>query len=82
MDIRDEEFMKSLLDQLESSNWDQYMNLCYNVIVMFPENIIKYDLNGKNKITSLDKILSHFEEKEDYEKCKKLKDIQDMLNNC
>lgn len=80
MDINEEEFMKSMLDRLENTGWDDYMNLCYNVIVMFPDQIMNHESNGKNKITSLGKILLHFEEKEDYEKCKKLKDIQDMLN--
>ena len=43
MDINDEEFMKSLLDQLENQSWDQYMNLCYNTIIMFPDQVLQYD---------------------------------------
>ena len=83
MDINDEEFMRSLLDQLENTSWDQYMNLCYNTIIMFPDQVLQYDENtAKHKVKSLNKIILHFEEREDFEKCAKLKSIQDQLKNC
>jgi hypothetical protein len=83
MDINDDEFMKSLLDQLENTSWDQYMNLCYNTIMMFPDQIFQYDeKTAKHKVKSLNRILKHFENKEDFEKCAKLKKIQDQLKNC
>jgi len=79
----DEKFMKSLLDQLENQSWDKYMNLCYNVIVMFPSQVLHYDTEtAQQRISSLDKIIEHFEEKEDFEKCAKLKEIQDQLKDC
>jgi hypothetical protein len=79
----DEKFMKSLLDQLENQSWDKYMNLCYNVIVMFPSQVLQYDTEtAQQRIGSLDKIIEHFEEKEDFEKCAKLKEIQDQLKDC
>lgn len=78
-----DEFMKSLLDQLENTSWDQYMNLCYNTIMMFPDQVLQYDeKTAKHKIKSLDRILLHFENKEDFEKCAKLKKIQDQIKNC
>ena len=83
MDFDNEEFMKRLLDQLENTSWDQYMNLCYNVITMFPDQVLHYDeKTAKHKIQSLDRILTYFEEKEDFEKCAKIKKIQDHLKNC
>ena len=82
MEYSDEEFMKSLLDQMETGSWDQYMNLCYNVIVMFPSHVLNYEeTTARNRIGSLNKIIEHFEEKEDFEKCAKLKAIQDQLKN-
>lgn len=78
-----EEFMKALLAQLENTSWDEYMNLCYNVITMFPDQVLHYDEEtAKHKVQSLDKILGHFEEKEDFEKCQRIKNIQDQLKNC
>jgi hypothetical protein len=83
MDNGEEEFMKRLLDSLEHTSWDEYMNLCYTVIAMFPDQVLRYDeKTAKHRIHSLDAILLHFEEKEDYEKCAKLKAIQDQLKNC
>jgi len=53
-----DEFMRSLLDQLENTSWDQYMNLCYNTIMMFPDQVLQYDeKTAKHKIKSLDRIL-------------------------
>ncbi len=83
MDFNNDEFMKSLLDQLENTSWDQYMNLCYNTIMMFPDQVLQYDeKTAKHKIKSLGRILLHFEDKEDFEKCAKLKKIQDQIKNC
>ena len=83
MDYSEEEFMKSLLDQMENGSWDHYMNLCYNVIIMFPSHVLDYDkTTAKNRIVSLNKIIKHFEEKEDFEKCAKIKALQDQLKNC
>ena len=83
MDINDEEFMRSLLDQLENTSWDQYMNLCYNVLMMFPAEVLEYDdKKTTHKIKSLNRILLYFEEKEDFEKCDNIKDLQDRLKNC
>ena len=83
MENSEEEFMRSLLDRLENQSWDQYMNLCYNVIIMFPNQVLQYDDSTPiQRVSSLDKIIQHFEEKEDFEKCAKLKEIQDLLKNC
>jgi len=82
MAFNDDEFLKALLAQLEHGDWDHYMILCYNVITMFPDQVLHYDeKTAKHKIHSLDRILKHFEEKEDYERCAKIKDIQDQLKN-
>mgnify|MGYP003638197823 CR=1 FL=1 len=84
MDINEEEeFMKSLLDQLENSSWDRYMNLCYTVIMMSPDKVLDHHgTTAQSRIASLDKILLYFEEREDFEKCARLKDLQDHLKNC
>ncbi len=82
MENNEEEFMRSLLDQLENQSWDRYMDLCYNVIIMFPNQVLQYDTStALQRVSSLDKIIQHFEETEDFEKCAKLKEIQDQLKN-
>ena len=50
---------------------------------MFPSHVLNYEeTTARNRIGSLNKIIEHFEEKEDFEKCAKLKAIQDQLKNC
>jgi hypothetical protein len=83
MENNDGEFIKFLLDQMEHSSQDRYMNLCYNVIMMFPDRVLDYhETVAPSRIASLNKIILYFEEKEDFEKCAKLKEIQDRLKNC
>ena len=79
MNLRDE-FFKLVLANLERNNYDEYMRLCYNILVMFPDEVINYDLRGdKTKIASIASMIKHFESKEEYEKCQKLKDLIDTL---
>ena len=83
MDKFNEEFMRSLLSNLENTSWETSKNICYNVLVMIPDQCVQYDeKTARHKLHSLEKILSHFEEQEDFEKCAKLKKIQDQLKNC
>tara|TARA_Y100000385_G_scaffold48236_1_gene44745 strand:- start:278 stop:529 length:252 start_codon:yes stop_codon:yes gene_type:complete len=80
MENNADEFMKSLLNQMEDSNKDRYMNLCYTIIMMFPDKVFDYRETVKeSRVASIDKIIFHFEEKEDFEKCAKLKKILDRL---
>jgi hypothetical protein len=81
MDERDR-YLRILLDNFEKLNYDDYMNLCYNMIMTFPQDVLTYDdVSAKHRIESLDKLISHFAEKEEYEKCNEIKKIQSLLNN-
>ena len=72
--------LKIILDNLEKLNYDEYMNLCYNIVITFPHDIISYnDISSIDKIKSLNKLILHFEEKEQYEKCNEIKRIQSKL---
>ena len=79
MNLRDE-FFKLVLANLERNNYDEYMILCYNILVMFPNEAINYDLQKDEvKIASIASMIKHFESKEEYEKCQRLKDLIDTL---
>ncbi len=79
MNLRDE-FFKLVLANLERNNYDEYMILCYNILVMFPNEAINYDLQKDEvKIASIASMIEHFESKEEYEKCQRLKDLIDTL---
>ena len=79
MNLRDE-FFKLVLANLERNNYDEYMILCYNILIMFPNEAINYDLQKDEvKIASIASMIKHFESKEEYEKCQRLKDLIDTL---
>ena len=81
MNLRDE-FFKLVLANLEKNNYDEYMRLCYNILIMFPDEAINYDLEGQDvKIASLSSMIKHFESKEEYEKCQRLKALIDTLES-
>ena len=72
--------LRFILDNLERLNFDKYMNLCYNIIVSFPHNILSYDdVSALQKMQSLDKLIAYFEEREEYEKCNEIKKVQTLI---
>jgi predicted sugar kinase len=81
MNLRDE-FFKLVLANLEKKNYDEYMRLCYNILIMFPDEAINYDLQKADiKIASIASMIKHFESKEEYEKCQRLKELIDALES-
>jgi len=49
---------------------------------MFPNEAINYDLQKDEvKIASIASMIKHFESKEEYEKCQRLKDLVDTLES-
>lgn len=72
--------LKLILDNLEKVNYNEYMNLCYNIIIAFPDDILSYSgIPDNQKVDSLNRLILHFEEKEQYEKCNEIKKIQSKL---
>tara|TARA_B100001057_G_C22818064_1_gene938274 strand:+ start:1613 stop:1861 length:249 start_codon:yes stop_codon:yes gene_type:complete len=78
MNLRDE-FFKLVLANLEKKNYDEYMILCYNVLIMFPDEAINHSVGDDVKIASIASMIKHFESKEEYEKCQRLKELVDTL---
>ncbi len=78
-EMRDD-YLKAFLANLERYNFDEYMSLCYNLMLQFPQDILKYDKQSVDvKINSLDRMINHFEGKEEYEKCQHIKKVQDVI---
>lgn len=78
-----DEFLKAILLNLEMYNWDEYMNLCYNLLVTFPQDALDHEGDSVTKVDSIDKMISHFEDKEEFEKCMTLKELRDVISkNC
>jgi hypothetical protein len=65
---------------LSSMNHEEFMEVFYNLMISSPEDILNYDESPQHKISKLDNLLRFFEEKEEFEKCAKIKEIQELIN--
>jgi|688.fasta_scaffold133654_6 hypothetical protein len=59
---------------------EEFMEVFYNLIISSPEDILGYDETPEHKIAKLNHLLEFFEEREQYEKCAKIKEIQELIN--
>ena len=79
MNLKDE-FLRLILLNLERTNPDEYMNLCYNVLIGLPKDVIDFDkATAHFKVEHIDRLIKHFEEKEQFEKCQQLKEIREKI---
>jgi hypothetical protein len=60
---------------------EEFMEVFYNLVISAPEDILNYDETLEHKIAKLDHLLKFFEEKEQFEKCAKIKEIQKLINS-
>jgi len=60
---------------------EEFMEVFYNLIISSPEDILGYDETPEHKIAKLNHLLEFFEEREQYEKCAKIKDIQELIKD-
>ena len=78
--MEDNKYLRYILENLEKLGYDDYMNLCYNIVVSFPHDILSYSyVSTLQRIQSLDRLIVYFEEKEQYEKCNEIKKVQTLL---
>ena len=74
-----DEFIRSLLLILEQTNFDEYMNLSYAVLMSSPSVILKRKDPVDEKLTGINGMIKYFEEKEEYEKCTNLQKLSSLL---
>jgi hypothetical protein len=68
-----------IIINLGQFNHDEFMEVFYNLLKFSPNSILEYDEDTNVKIEKLNYILDYFKEREEYEKCAKIKNIQEML---
>ena len=72
-----DKYLKTLLDNLDH---DDYMNLCYNTVIAFYNEVLLYDdVSTEHRIEGLNALISYFSEREEYEKCNSIKKVQDLI---
>tara|TARA_R110000782_G_scaffold175707_1_gene266809 strand:- start:413 stop:694 length:282 start_codon:yes stop_codon:yes gene_type:complete len=74
-----DEFIRSLLLNLEHSDFHQFMDLSYHVLMQSPSAVLKRSDSIENKIESIDGLIKYFESIEGYEKCNNLQKLKSML---
>tara|TARA_R110002153_G_scaffold47730_1_gene134754 strand:+ start:275 stop:556 length:282 start_codon:yes stop_codon:yes gene_type:complete len=73
------DFIRSLLLTLEQTDFSEYMNLSYAVMMSNPSTVLKRQDSNEHKIKSIDGMIKYFEEVEAYEKCTNLQKLKHML---
>lgn len=74
-----EGFIRSLLLTLEQTDFKQFMDLSYHVLMQSPSAILKRRDGIEHKIESIDGLIKYFEDVEEYEKCTNLQKLKSML---
>ena len=73
------EFVRSLLLMLEQTDYKQYMELSYHVLMQSPAAVLKRSDPDNVKVEGIDKLIKYFEGEEEYEKCGNLQKLKYLL---
>jgi len=74
-----EDFIKSLLLTLEQTNFEEFMNLSYAVMMQSPSKVLKRKDSVEMKLKAINGMIKYFEEIEEYEKCTNLQKLKQLL---
>ena len=74
-----DDFIKSLLLTLEQTNFDEFMNLSYAVMMQSPSQVLKRNDSIELKLKAINGMIKYFEEIEAYEKCTNLQKLKQLL---
>lgn len=78
--LDEEEFVKHLID-LRTNDYDTFIQLVMNSLKTFPEFAVEDDAPAEVKKAALRVILNHLEEKEEYEDCAFVRDLQKKIDD-
>ncbi|MFA7157029.1 MAG: hypothetical protein WC123_04980 [Bacilli bacterium] len=68
------------LINLREQDYNKFMDKLYEAITGEFKSILNDDSSIAKKINSLNTMIFHFEDKEEYEKCAKIKELVDSLD--
>ena len=72
-------FIRSLLLTLEQTDFNQFMDLSYHVLMQSPASVLKRKDSIEAKVESINGLIKYFEEVEEYERCTNLQKLKTML---
>ena len=74
-----DDFIRSLLLTLEQTNFNEFMNLSYHVLMQSPASVLKRKDSIDAEVESINGLIKYFEEVEEYERCTNLQKLKTML---
>jgi len=74
-----DDFIRSLLLNLEHSNFEEFMDLSYHVMMQSPSVVLKRNDTIETKLNAINGMIKYFEKIEEYEKCTNLQKLKSML---
>ena len=80
MGIDDPEFIAKL-EELKEKDIDGFMQLVLFSLKTHPEFAVEDDTSTEDKVKAMKIVLKHFEEREDYEDCAFLLDLQKKIED-
>lgn len=69
-----------IIEGLMVSNKSTFFTALYQAMMEHPAYVILSDMPADRKIELLDTMLKHYEDREDFEKCAKLYEMQQQVN--
>ena len=80
MDEKEQERINRLLNDIQRRDFDRYMEMCYESITRYPEQIVDFgDVPLEQKQAAMDRIIRHFAELDMFERCQELKLVKEQL---
>ena len=76
----DQEFIAKL-EELKEKDIDGFMSLVLLSLKTQPDTAVQANTPIENKVTAMKRVLKHFEEREDYEDCAFLRDLQKRIED-
>ena len=78
--INDKEFI-ALLEELKRKDINRFMDMVLESLKTFPDYAVEDDAPIENKLSALKLVIKHFEEREDYEDCAFIRDLQKKIED-
>ena len=74
----DPDFMNFMLSMKQLSE-DRMMEMSYDLLVKNSESALLHDAPVESKLRAIDKVITYFEQSEEYEKCAKLQELKQRI---
>lgn len=79
-ELNDQEFLAKL-EEIKHKDKSKFMDLVLRALKTNPDYAVKEDTPTEKKVTALKAVLKHFEEREEYEDCAFLRDLQKRIED-